>query len=49
MRLFGAAATLLSSWDRFVVALPFTKGVFVWGEPIHVGAEARARRWTRRG
>jgi lysophospholipid acyltransferase (LPLAT)-like uncharacterized protein len=32
---------LLSSWDRFVVALPFTKGVFVWGEPIHVGAEAR--------
>ncbi len=32
---------LLSSWDRFVVALPFTKGVFVWGEPITVPAGAK--------
>ena len=27
---------LLGSWDRFMVALPFSKGVFVWGKPIEV-------------
>lgn len=27
---------LLRSWDRFVVPLPFARGVFVWGEPIEV-------------
>ena len=27
---------ILSSWDRFVLALPFTKGVFIWGDPIFV-------------
>ena len=32
---------LLSSWDRFVVALPFSRGVFVWGQPIEVPAGAR--------
>jgi lysophospholipid acyltransferase (LPLAT)-like uncharacterized protein len=31
---------LLGSWDRFTVALPFSKGVFVWGEPIRVPADA---------
>ena len=30
----------LSSWDRFVVALPFSSGVFVWGDPIDVPADA---------
>ena len=28
------------SWDRFVIALPFSRGVYVWGEPIHVDAKA---------
>jgi len=32
---------VLNSWDRFVVPLPFTRGVFVWGEPIHVPEDAR--------
>jgi lysophospholipid acyltransferase (LPLAT)-like uncharacterized protein len=32
---------VLSSWDRFTVALPFTRGVFVWGDPIEVPAGAR--------
>lgn len=32
---------LLSSWDRFAVALPFTRGVFVWGEPVSVPASAK--------
>jgi lysophospholipid acyltransferase (LPLAT)-like uncharacterized protein len=27
---------VLSSWDSFILPLPFTRGVFVWGEPIHV-------------
>ncbi|MBT4932581.1 MAG: lysophospholipid acyltransferase family protein [Rhodospirillaceae bacterium] len=27
---------ILGSWDHFVAALPFGRGVFVWGEPIHV-------------
>lgn len=33
---------LAPSWDRFVVALPFSRGVYVWGEPIHVPREADA-------
>ncbi len=31
---------VLASWDRFVLALPFGRGVFVWGEPIRVGRDA---------
>jgi lysophospholipid acyltransferase (LPLAT)-like uncharacterized protein len=31
---------VLGSWDRFVVALPFSSGVFVWGQPIRVPAGA---------
>lgn len=27
---------VLNSWDNFIIPLPFSKGVFVWGEPIHV-------------
>lgn len=27
---------IFGSWDRFVAALPFGRGVFVWGEPIEV-------------
>lgn len=30
----------LNSWDRFVVPMPFSKVVFVLGEPIRVGREA---------
>jgi lysophospholipid acyltransferase (LPLAT)-like uncharacterized protein len=32
--------SLLESWDRFVLAWPFAGGVFVWGEPIVVPADA---------
>jgi lysophospholipid acyltransferase (LPLAT)-like uncharacterized protein len=31
---------LLRSWDRFVLPLPFGRGVFLWGEPIHVPRDA---------
>jgi len=38
---FGASwRIVLGSWDRFVVAKPFTKGVFVWGQPITVPRDA---------
>ena len=30
----------LNSWDRFLVAWPFGRGVIVWGEPIHVDRHA---------
>ncbi len=27
---------VFGSWDRFVLPLPFSKGVFSWGDPIHI-------------
>ena len=41
---------LLQSWDRFCLALPFARGVIVWGEPIAVprdAAEAEIERLRR--
>ncbi|WP_135081675.1 lysophospholipid acyltransferase family protein [Terasakiella sp. SH-1] len=39
---FGAAKRKhVRSWDRFCVAWPFSKGVFVWGDPIHVPKTAK--------
>jgi len=38
---FGVSRrVVLGSWDRFVVALPFSRGVVAWGAPIEVPAEA---------
>lgn len=31
------------SWDRFLIALPFTRGVILWGDAIHVPAAADAQ------
>ena len=31
---------VLNSWDRFVIPLPFTRGVIIWGEPITVARDA---------
>ncbi|MEN2980697.1 lysophospholipid acyltransferase family protein [Tistrella bauzanensis] len=33
---------LLGTWDRFMVPMPFSRGVFIWGEPIHVARDADA-------
>jgi 3-deoxy-D-manno-octulosonic-acid transferase len=30
---------LLRTWDRFYVAMPFGRGVFIWGEPIDIPAD----------
>jgi len=27
----------MRSWDRMQIALPFSRGVFIWGEPIELG------------
>lgn len=42
---------VFNTWDRFVLPLPFTRGVIVWGEPIFVardveGAALEAARAT---
>ncbi len=29
----------LATWDRFHLALPFGRGVYLWGEPIEVAAD----------
>jgi lysophospholipid acyltransferase (LPLAT)-like uncharacterized protein len=39
---------LLASWDRFHLALPFGRGVFLWGEPIDVPADLDAETARRR-
>lgn len=31
---------VLGSWDRFILALPFSRGVFIWDQPITVAREA---------
>jgi lysophospholipid acyltransferase (LPLAT)-like uncharacterized protein len=31
---------VLGSWDRFVIAKPFARGVFVWGYPLDVAPDA---------
>jgi lysophospholipid acyltransferase (LPLAT)-like uncharacterized protein len=31
---------VLSSWDHFIVPFPFSRGVFVWGDPIVVARSA---------
>ncbi len=31
---------VLGSWDRFILPLPFARGAFVWGPPIHVARDA---------
>lgn len=33
-------AIIFKSWDRFVLPLPFGKGVIVWTEPVHIGKRA---------
>ena len=38
---FGAKRRwVLGSWDRFIIPLPFTRGVVVWGEPLAIPRDA---------
>jgi lysophospholipid acyltransferase (LPLAT)-like uncharacterized protein len=41
---------ILASWDRFHLPFPWTRGIYLWGEPIAVPAEldaAGSERWRR--
>ncbi|GAB4527265.1 MAG: lysophospholipid acyltransferase family protein [Parvularculaceae bacterium] len=38
----AAPARALGSWDRFLLAAPFARGVFVWGSPIRIPSSARS-------
>jgi lysophospholipid acyltransferase (LPLAT)-like uncharacterized protein len=29
----------MPSWDRMQIALPFSRGAFIWGEPIEIGTD----------
>jgi lysophospholipid acyltransferase (LPLAT)-like uncharacterized protein len=31
---------VFNTWDRFLLPLPFSRGVFVWGEPVAVDRES---------
>ena len=31
---------ILGSWDRFCLALPFARGIIIWGEPVFVPRDA---------
>ncbi|MGD9616391.1 MAG: lysophospholipid acyltransferase family protein [Alphaproteobacteria bacterium] len=33
---------VLNSWDRFNLALPFGRGIFIWGEPIEIAPDLDA-------
>ena len=33
---------VLATWDRFLLVLPFTRGVFAWGSPVRVPRDAAA-------
>ncbi|BBK34514.1 hypothetical protein EDC65_2997 [Stella humosa] len=39
---------ILRSWDRFVLALPFGRGVFLWGEAIHVPRDGDLETYRQR-
>ncbi|MBM3600595.1 MAG: DUF374 domain-containing protein [Alphaproteobacteria bacterium] len=38
---------VIGSWDRFLLALPFSRGVYMWGDPISVPEDADAATLAR--
>ncbi|MBS3905809.1 MAG: lysophospholipid acyltransferase family protein [Syntrophaceae bacterium] len=32
---------IFKTWDRFLLPYPFSKGVFIWGEPIYVDRDGK--------
>ncbi len=36
----ASRGVVFGSWDRFFLPLPFSRGVFIWGKPIHVPKDA---------
>jgi lysophospholipid acyltransferase (LPLAT)-like uncharacterized protein len=31
---------IFKTWDRFLLPYPFSKGVFIWGEPVYVDVDS---------
>ena len=46
-RLRREKKSLLRSWDRMVVPLPFTRAIFLYGEPIVVPRDGDVEEWRR--
>ena len=51
----GIAASpckLLSTWDRYMIPMPFSKAVMLYGDPMYIPASAKSEEeqqlWTRR-
>ena len=40
LALSAKSAFIASSWDRLIIPVPFTKGIFLWGRPIYVPRDA---------
>ena len=38
---------IFSSWDRFIVPYPFSRGIFLWGDPIWVDRDVDAATMER--
>jgi lysophospholipid acyltransferase (LPLAT)-like uncharacterized protein len=39
---------ILHTWDRFILPFPFSRGVFVWGDPIWVNYAEGAKGMERK-
>ena len=39
---------LLGTWDRMIFARPFSRGVWVWGEPIHIPKDGDIEEWRQK-
>ncbi len=40
-------ARFMNSWDRFMLAWPFSKGVTVWGKPVYVNKDDDTNKKTK--
>lgn len=36
----ASSKKILGTWDRFLIPRPFARGVFLWGDPLWIGATA---------
>jgi lysophospholipid acyltransferase (LPLAT)-like uncharacterized protein len=34
------ARHVFDTWDRFILPLPFTRGLYLWGEPVAIARDA---------
>lgn len=39
---------VLNSWDNFIIPLPFSNSVFMWGEPVYVSRDANEKEMEKK-